>query len=67
MKDFIAHARKNLLPYRDRIVFIKDGQEILPGIQAMAPPVIPSALVFMITSDGKAIGNIGTSRITRSW
>ena len=29
-------ARKNLPPYRDRIVFIRDGQEILPGVQAMA-------------------------------
>ena len=31
-------ARKNLPPYRDRIVFIKDGQEILPGVQAVHTP-----------------------------
>ena len=29
-KDFVIHARKNLMPVRDRIVFIKDGQEFLP-------------------------------------
>ena len=33
-KEFVAHARKNLLPYKDRIVFIKDGQEFLPGIRS---------------------------------
>jgi hypothetical protein len=38
LKDFVVHARKNLLPVRDRIVFFKDGQEFLPGIQAMAAP-----------------------------
>src|SRR6202171_4663030 len=36
LKDFVVHARKNLMPIRDRLVFFKDGQEILPGIQAMA-------------------------------
>ena len=35
LKDFIVHARKNLLPVRDRIVFFKDGQEFLPGVQAI--------------------------------
>jgi glyoxylase-like metal-dependent hydrolase (beta-lactamase superfamily II) len=27
-------ARKNLIPNRDRIMFNKDGQEVLPGVQA---------------------------------
>src|SRR4030095_3622324 len=38
MKPFVEGARKNLLPNRDRLVFIKDGQEFLPGIQAMSAP-----------------------------
>src|SRR5436190_22885869 len=38
LKDFVIHARKNLMPVRDRIVFIKDGQEFLPGVQAIAAP-----------------------------
>ncbi len=31
-------ARKNLLPNRDRIIFYKDGKEVIPGVQAMATP-----------------------------
>src|SRR3981081_3438359 len=31
LKAFVAHARKNLLPVRDRLIFYKDGQEFLPG------------------------------------
>jgi glyoxylase-like metal-dependent hydrolase (beta-lactamase superfamily II) len=59
-KDFVAHARKNLLPYRDRIVFFKDGQEFLPGTQAMAAPGhTVGHTVFMITSDGKTMCNVG--------
>ena len=38
LKDFVVHARKNLMPVRDRLVFFKDGQEFLPGVQAMAAP-----------------------------
>ena len=53
-------ARKNLPPYRDRIVFIKDGQEILPGVQAMQTPGhTVGHTVYMITSGGKTICNIG--------
>ncbi len=55
LKDFIATARKNLLPVRDRIVFYKDGQEFLPGIQAMAAPGhTVGHTIFMITSEGKS-------------
>src|SRR5438477_5939831 len=60
MKPFVEGARKNLLPNRDRIVFIKDGQEFLPGIQAMsAPGHTVGHTVFMITSDGKTLAAIG--------
>ena len=60
LKAFIEHARKNLLPYRDRIIFFKDGQEFLPGIQAMAAPGHTIGhTIFMITSDGKTMCNIG--------
>ena len=56
LKDFIALARKNLLPVRDRIVFYKDGQEFLPGIQAMAAPGhTVGHTMFMITSEGKSL------------
>jgi glyoxylase-like metal-dependent hydrolase (beta-lactamase superfamily II) len=59
-KDFVAHARLNLLPYRDQIKFFKDGEEFLPGIQAMhAPGHTVGHTVFMLTSQGKSMGYIG--------
>jgi len=60
MKPFVEGARKNLLPNRDRLVFIKDGQEFLPGIQAMsAPGHTVGHTIYMITSDGKSLAAIG--------
>jgi glyoxylase-like metal-dependent hydrolase (beta-lactamase superfamily II) len=60
MKPFVEGARKNLLPNRDRLVFIKDGQEFLPGIQAIsAPGHTVGHTVYMITSDGKSLAAIG--------
>ena len=60
LKDFIVHARKNLLPVRDRLVFYKDGQEFLPGIQAMAAPGhTVGHPIFMVTSDGKSFAFLG--------
>lgn len=59
-KDFVAHARKNLLPYRERITFFKDGQEILPGITAIsAPGHTVGHTIFMINSDGKQACFVG--------
>ena len=55
MKNFIVHARKNLLPVRDRLVFYKDGQEFLPGVQALAAPGhTVGHTIFMISSGGKS-------------
>jgi glyoxylase-like metal-dependent hydrolase (beta-lactamase superfamily II) len=60
MKMTVEGARKNLLPNRDRMVFFKDGQEFLPGIQAMSTPGhTVGHTVFMITSDGKTLAVIG--------
>jgi glyoxylase-like metal-dependent hydrolase (beta-lactamase superfamily II) len=59
-KDFIVHARKNLLPVRDRIVFFKDGQEFLPGVQAIhAPGHTVGHTIFMISSGGKSFCFLG--------
>jgi len=59
VKDFIVHARKNLLPVRDRIVFYKDGQEFLPGVQAiLAPGHTVGHTIFMISSGGKSLAYI---------
>jgi glyoxylase-like metal-dependent hydrolase (beta-lactamase superfamily II) len=60
LKDFVIHARKNLLPVRDRLVFFKDGQEILPGIQAMAAPGhTVGHHIFTVTSQGKSFAFLG--------
>src|ERR1700750_3018828 len=60
LKDFVVHARKNLLPARDRLVFFKDGQEFLPGVQAMAAPGhTVGHHMFMVTSDGKSFAFLG--------
>ena len=51
----MVHARKNLLPVRDRMVFFKDGQEFLPGVQAIAAPGhTVGHTIFMVTSAGKS-------------
>lgn len=60
LKDFIVHARKNLMPVRERIKFFKDGQEFLPGVQALsAPGHTVGHTVFMISSDGKTFCFMG--------
>jgi glyoxylase-like metal-dependent hydrolase (beta-lactamase superfamily II) len=54
LKAFVDHAKKNLTPVRDRIIFYKDGQEFLPGIQALAAPGhTVGHTIFMISSEGK--------------
>lgn len=59
-KQQVGGARKHLIPNRDRIVFIKDGQEFLPGIQAIATPGhTVGHLSYMITSQGKSFCVIG--------
>jgi glyoxylase-like metal-dependent hydrolase (beta-lactamase superfamily II) len=60
LKDFILHARKNLMPVKDRLVFFKDGQEFLPGIQALAAPGhTVGHHIFMISSEGKSFAFLG--------
>ncbi len=60
MKPFVEGARKNLLPNRDRMIYVKDGQEFLPGIQAMAAPGhTVGHTIYMVTSDGKTLAVIG--------
>lgn len=60
LKDFILHARKNLMPVRDRMVFFKDGQEFLPGITAIAAPGhTVGHHIFMVQSEGKSFAFLG--------
>ncbi|MBY3468704.1 MBL fold metallo-hydrolase [Rhizobium laguerreae] len=34
----VANARRTLLPHTDRISFFRDGEEIIPGVQALHAP-----------------------------
>ncbi len=59
-KDFVVHARKNLMPVRDRIKFFKDGEEFLPGVQAIsAPGHTVGHTIFMVSSAGKSFAFLG--------
>ena len=60
LKVFVEGARRNLLPNRDRIVFVKDGQEVIPGIQAIAAPGHTIGhMIFMVTSGKESLAAIG--------
>jgi glyoxylase-like metal-dependent hydrolase (beta-lactamase superfamily II) len=60
LKDFVIHARKNLLPVKDRLVFFKDNQEFLPGVTAIAAPGhTVGHTIFMVSSAGKSFCFLG--------
>ncbi len=55
LKDFVVHARKNLMPVRDRIKFFKDGEQFLPGVTAIAAPGhTVGHTIFNVESAGKS-------------
>lgn len=55
LKDFVVHARKNLMPVRDRIKFFKDGEQFIPGITAIAAPGhTVGHTIFNVESAGKS-------------
>lgn len=59
-KHMISHARYNLLPVRDRIVFFKDNEEFLPGVTAMhAPGHSPGHCIFVVHSGNDSFAYIG--------
>ena len=56
MKTIIGGTRPQLLPNRARMRFFKDGQEIVPGVQAMATPGhTVGHTSFMIASGGQTL------------
>jgi glyoxylase-like metal-dependent hydrolase (beta-lactamase superfamily II) len=59
LKSFLAQARKNLLPVRDRLIFYRDGQEFLPGVTAVAAPGhTVGHTIFNIEAGGKSMAYI---------
>ncbi|MFZ4405953.1 MAG: MBL fold metallo-hydrolase [Paracraurococcus sp.] len=60
MVPFIDGAKKNLGAYRDRMVMVKDGQEVIPGVTAVfAPGHTVGHTVYFITSQGRTLVNTG--------
>lgn len=60
LKPFLDQARRNLVPNRERIQFVKDGEEFIPGIHAIATPGhTVGHMMFMIDSAGKQLCFIG--------
>ncbi|APX26165.1 MULTISPECIES: MBL fold metallo-hydrolase [Salipiger] len=57
---FVAGARKNLLPYRDRLSFVADGKEVMPGVTAISTPGhTPGHISYVIASGGQTFLNVG--------
>ena len=60
MTAFIDGAKKNLNAYRDRMVMVRDGQEVIPGVTAMsAPGHTVGHTAYAITSGNTTVVNTG--------
>jgi glyoxylase-like metal-dependent hydrolase (beta-lactamase superfamily II) len=57
---YIGPIRDTLLPLRDRMIFLKDGQDVVPGVQALSTPGHTIGHTsFVISSQGSSIVYIG--------
>lgn len=55
----IGPIRDTLLPLRDRINFLEDGQDVVPGVQALSTPGhTVGHTSFVVSSQGSSIVNI---------
>lgn len=53
MKLFVESARANLLPNKDRLVFVEDGKEVIKGVQAISSPGhTPGHTSYVVNSAG---------------
>ena len=60
MGPFIEGAKKNLSAYRDRMVMVRDGQEVVPGVVALfTPGHTVGHTCYAITSQGRTMVNTG--------
>jgi glyoxylase-like metal-dependent hydrolase (beta-lactamase superfamily II) len=56
MAGFVKLARDNLIPHKDKMTFIKGGQEVITGITAVdAPGHTLGHTIFMVASGGKTL------------
>ena len=55
----IAGVRKHLLPLQDRIRFVRDGEEFLPGVQAwLTPGHTPGHMSFLLADGWCLVGDV---------
>lgn len=55
----IAGVRKHLLPLRERIRFVRDGEEFLPGVQAwLTPGHTPGHLAYLFAGNWCLVGDV---------
>jgi glyoxylase-like metal-dependent hydrolase (beta-lactamase superfamily II) len=60
MVPFIDGAKKNLNAYRDRMVMVRNEQEVVPGVVALfTPGHTVGHTCYAITSEGKTLVNTG--------
>ena len=60
MTSFVDGAKRNLGAYRDRMVMVRDGAEVAPGVVAAAAPGhTVGHHVYTIESDGQTLINSG--------
>lgn len=60
MGPFIEGAKKNLNAYRDRMVMVRNEQEVVPGVVAIfTPGHTVGHTVYAITSGGRTMVNTG--------
>ncbi|HZH47820.1 MAG TPA: MBL fold metallo-hydrolase, partial [Roseococcus sp.] len=60
MTAFIEGAKKNLNAYRDRLVMVRNEQEVAPGVTAIfTPGHTVGHTVYAITSQGRTMVNTG--------
>jgi glyoxylase-like metal-dependent hydrolase (beta-lactamase superfamily II) len=56
----VAGVRRHLLPLRERMLFIRDGEEFLPGLHAIAAPGhTPGHMAFVVANAGEALCVLG--------
>ena len=55
----VAGVAKHLLPLRDRIVFVRDGEEFLPGVQAwLTPGHTPGHMAYLFAGNWCLTGDV---------
>ncbi|MCU0886846.1 MAG: MBL fold metallo-hydrolase [Rubritepida sp.] len=60
MNAFVEGAQRNLRAYRDRMIMVRDGAEVVPGITAIATPGhTVGHHVYAVTSEGRTVVNTG--------